>query len=353
MTHLHQNRNKTRSPRPISALALGALLTIGGSLEATAQESKTLRVADMFPENHYLTQHVLIPFMKGVEERTDGRLQFQHYPAGQLVKAQDMLDANSNGLADITSVVPLYSSDQLPLSGVIGLPGYNADAQSCTRSIGKVTNEVLAKVEYSQKEVYPLIVVCTSPYQILTTRNAVSAADDLAGLKIRSPGGLQELVVDQIGAVPVSMPSTDIFTSLQRGTIDGVSASLDTLAAYSLEDLAKSVTTNGQFGFVSVAYVINEDVWGQFDDRTKEALEAAAREAVKGYLQWAETSEEKLIADWKSRGIDAYEIPQSVLSNWSSRFEPLRTEWAARMESKGLPGDTVLSMWAANVENRD
>lgn len=339
--------------RAAPVVALGVLMTLSGTLGASAQQSKTLRIADMFPENHYLTQQMLIPFTQKVEEKTNGSVEFQHFPAGQLVKAQDMLDANRNGLADITSVVPLYSSDRLPLSGVIGLPGYDADAQSCTQSIRKITDEILAKNEYSQAGVHPLIIVCTSPYQILTTKGPISKADDLAGLKIRSPGGLQELVVDQVGAVPVSMPSTDIYTALQRGTIDGVSASLDTMAAYSLEDLAESVTTNGQFGFVSVAYVINEDVWSEFDEKTKQALETAAREAVEGYLQWAETSEEELIADWKSEGIDVYEIPQDILSDWSSRFEPLRDEWADRMEGNGLPGNEVVMMWAENVETRD
>lgn len=349
MRYTSQKRYFQRS-RTMSSIALGTLLTLSVPLQASPQQT-TIRLADMFPQNHYLTQQLLIPFMKKVEDSTGGSVKFVHYPAGQLVKAQDMLQASSNGLAGITSVVPLYSSDRLPLSGVIGLPGFDADARSCTEGITEVTNEVLAESEYAEAGVHPLLVVCTAPYEILSKRGPVEGVSDLAGLKIRSPGGLQELVVDRIGAIPVSMASTDIYTALERGTIDGVSASLDTMAAYSLGDHAKSISTNGQFGFVSIAYVINDDLWSELDVQTKQVLKTSAREAVGEYLQWAETSEEELIAAWRSKGINLYEIPQSVLSDWSPRFEQLREEWVDRLDSKRA--DKVLKMWERNFENHD
>src|SRR5690606_23484119 len=124
-------------------------------------------------------------------------------------------------------------------------------------------------------------------YQLMTTKGPVETPEDTKGLKIRSPGGVQEVVVDAIGSVPVSMPATDIYTALQRGTIDGVSASLDTLSQYSLQDIGKSVTTNGQFGFVSIAYVINEKLWSGLGAEQQKLLSDAASEAVNGYLEWA------------------------------------------------------------------
>jgi TRAP-type mannitol/chloroaromatic compound transport system substrate-binding protein len=45
--------------------------------------------------------------------------------------------------------------------------------------------------------------------------------NDPKGLKIRIPGHAGE-VVERIGMQPISIPSSELYTALQRGTIDAV-----------------------------------------------------------------------------------------------------------------------------------
>lgn len=56
--------------------------------------------------------------MAEVTKRTNGAVTFEHYPAQQLGKAADMLQADATGVADIGYVAPAYVSDKMLVSEV-------------------------------------------------------------------------------------------------------------------------------------------------------------------------------------------------------------------------------------------
>src|SRR5205085_11288279 len=88
-----------------------------------AQEKITLRLAESLPQGHVIHELVAKPFMELVTKATNGQVIFQHYPAEQLGKAKDMAQLTVAGVADISYIVPSYSSDKYPLTAVAELPG--------------------------------------------------------------------------------------------------------------------------------------------------------------------------------------------------------------------------------------
>ena len=97
----------------IAGLAALALPFVGGA--AWAQEFN-LRVADSFPTTHQYSKNTQ-EWLDLVTEKTDGRITFDYFPAEQLAKSADLLDAAQNGLADIVYAPPLYLSDRLSAGG--------------------------------------------------------------------------------------------------------------------------------------------------------------------------------------------------------------------------------------------
>src|SRR4051794_37224433 len=106
-----------------------ALLAVATS-PATAQEKITLRLAESLPAGHVIHELVAKPFMELVTKATNGQVVFQHYPAEQLGKAKDMAQLTVAGVADISYIVPSYSSEKYPLTAVAELPGlFETDCQ--------------------------------------------------------------------------------------------------------------------------------------------------------------------------------------------------------------------------------
>ena len=65
---------------------LGFALFIGSTLSTQAADPVRLRVADSFPKGHFLVKLILEPWMEDVRKRTNDAVTFEHYPAQQLGK---------------------------------------------------------------------------------------------------------------------------------------------------------------------------------------------------------------------------------------------------------------------------
>jgi len=81
----------------------------------------------------------------------------------------------------------------------------------------------------------------TAPYVIIGSRKIESIAD-LEGARIRTPGSVWDRWVASVGGVPVNMPASDMYESLERGITDAVLQPIAALRSYSLWDVAVHAT---------------------------------------------------------------------------------------------------------------
>ncbi|HMM70849.1 MAG TPA: TRAP transporter substrate-binding protein DctP, partial [Rhodocyclaceae bacterium] len=227
---------------------------------ALAQDKKlTLRVADSFPQGHYLSRYATKPWMEQVTALTKGQVQFEHYPAEQLGKAKDLLSLTINGVTDIGYVGPSYVSDKMPLSAVAQLPGSFSTSCEGTLAYWKIARDgVLAQKEFAPNGVRLLFTVVLAPYQVGTTKQKIEGMKSIEGLKIRSTGGALDVVVRKMKAVPVNIPAPEVYEAMSRGTVDGGVLPFSSLFPYELHKLLKYSTVGENLGSFVANYVISE-----------------------------------------------------------------------------------------------
>ncbi len=68
---------------------------------------------------------------------------------------------------------------------------------------------------------------------------------DIAGKKIRTPGGMVEEIVKTLGGVPVKLVPGEFYQAFQQGIVDGFLLPLYALDSYKLGELKPVVTTPG------------------------------------------------------------------------------------------------------------
>ena len=173
---------------------------------AGAQDAITLKFAFPFPETHPLWTLGGKVFADKVTQLTNGQVQWEVYPAGQLGK--DYPTVLQSSLADIVILAPAYTPEKFPLSSVADLPGNYAS--SCEASM-KVWNVIkpggqLYDLEYKPFGIHPLFTAFPPPYQIMTTSRAVDSLGDIAGLKLRAIGFSQTEAMNALGAGAGSDP---------------------------------------------------------------------------------------------------------------------------------------------------
>ena len=199
--------------------------------------------------------------MELVTKATNGQVTFQHYPAEQLGKAKDMAQLTVAGVADISYIVPSYSSDKYPLTAVAELPGiFDTECQG-SLAFYKISHNggILETKEFGPNQLRPLVTIALPAYQIqLATGRDVKTAKDLEGLKIRTTGGAMDLMMRSIGGVPVRMAAPEIYESLTRGTLDGMIFSYQSSVSYDFGKILKSGTEGLNFGTAIFTYSIGE-----------------------------------------------------------------------------------------------
>jgi len=134
---------------------------------------------------------------------------------------------------------------------------------------------------------------------------AIRKLDDAKGLKIRTAGGAQSDWVKTIGAVPVSVPSPDIYSGIERGSIDCTMSDPSMLdKGAKLWEVAKSVTLLPMGVVLGANYVYNPDYWkGLKPAERKILLDAMSRATARAQVAYHKSVQEALDGARK-RGLD-------------------------------------------------
>ena len=334
--------------QPLIAAAALALC----SSAAQAQEKITLRLADSLPSGHVIHELVGKPFSELVTKATNGQVVFQHFPAEQLGKAKDMAQLTVAGVADLSYIVPSYSSEKYPLTAVAELPGV-FDTQ-CQGSLAfyKISHNggILEQKEFAPNQLRTLVTIALPAYQIqLATTRVVKTAKDLEGLKIRTTGGAMDLMMRSIKGVPVRMAAPEVYESLSRGTLDGIIFSYQSSVSYSFGKLLKSGTEGLNFGTAIFTYSMGEAKWKSLPDNVRKVLAQAGEQVTREGCKRFEEGEKGATEKIKSQGMKVIEFSAVDKKVFNDAFSHVSQDWAQELDKRGKPGTEVFKAFTAAV----
>lgn len=124
---------------------------------------------------------------------------------------------------------------------------------------------------------------------------------DLKGKKIRTGGSVQNKLVVHVGGEPVSVPATEMYTGLQRGSVECALGDPSFMTSgFKLQEVAKFATTLGIGTHTSGGNFFNAKFWKDRTDAERRIL-----------LDQLGRSLAELEIDWAARGLAAYEEASS------------------------------------------
>jgi TRAP-type C4-dicarboxylate transport system substrate-binding protein len=313
---------------------------------AAAQDVITLKFAHTLPATNYNWERAGKVFTEAVTAATNGRVQFEVYPAGQLGK--DVITTLQSGLADVGLIVPSFSAEKLPLSSVTELPGMYSTACEATGMIQQVLGDggMLRTAEYEPLGLRPLFGATLIPYMVLTSSVEVTRLEDLQGLKLRANGAAMDKTIRSLGGVPVRAPGPELYDAISRGIVDGVFFTLNGLPQYTLEKVLNYGSRGPKIGSASVVYAVSDNSWEKLPDDVKAAIEEASDQTAKSFCTWMEEDERRMTTELAASGeIVIRELPPEEIARWAERTAPLADEWASEMDSAGLKGSDMLEAY--------
>jgi TRAP-type mannitol/chloroaromatic compound transport system substrate-binding protein len=157
----------------------------------------------------------------GFEEKSGGELKFQPFSAKAVAADNNALfEAVRTGVLQAMNPFTLYWAGKIPATVFLSSYPLGPDqpAQWDTLFYGLGMLEATREI-YSKFGLYYV-----GPIQhdanIIHSKVPLNSLEDLRGKKLRVPGGMVSEVFQQFGVSTVSLPGSDIFPALEKGTID-------------------------------------------------------------------------------------------------------------------------------------
>ena len=316
---------------------LALILAFCLSAEAWA---KTLTYADHDPPSGLRVNSVKL-WITEIEKETGGRIKIKPFFGGAMGKASEALKLVTDGSVDMAFVFPDFFPQQLVAHNIFKLfpqgPGKWENIrwvyEQCYKTIPAFSEE-LAKE--NQKTLY---ITSALPAAMCATY-PLTSLDDLKGKKWRASSRWHLAYFKALGAVPVSVPWSDCYMSLQTGVIDGVLTDYDGMHDTKLDEAAPNIFVSPEVWFgTPFLHTINLDTWNSLSKEDQEGiLRAADTIASKNFGPAHEEEYHFIIDAEKKAGAKVVYWQISDLDKWNnnSAIPEVRKIWIKEATESGL-----------------
>lgn len=268
------------------ALALGAgtlAVSSGAATSVNAQEM-TLQATTVLPEADFSSE-ILKRWMDTVTKDTDGRIKFRAHWSGSLVGPK-MIDGMQDGTVDVVLAVSAYASGNIIDLAVLDIP---FSLPMSRDALEKFNNEVLPIIDtiYAREgsravSAPPMFL----PDALICKDRFAGNAAAWDGVRIRSAGRWQAETVKRWGGSPVVLGLADLYTGLDRGTVDCSLMIYNAIGSLKLYEVAPQITRidhSISFGTINVSNL----VWDKLSEADRKVMRDAGLEAMTwGFDLW-------------------------------------------------------------------
>lgn len=220
----------------------GAALAAAMAVTAVPATAAEYIANNFLDQNHPFSVFNYTEWAKDVAKASNGAITFKVFLGGSLIPARSTLPGIRDGLATVAYHAGTYTPSELPVTNVLAdMSLYNSDIYVTLAASTEVSFKNAAiQAEYKKVGVVYGGGYSTSPY-LLLCRTKISNLAELKGKRLRMPGSLWDRWAVALGAVSVNVPSSEIFTGLERGTLDCGVNPLESLKSRSWWDVSKYV----------------------------------------------------------------------------------------------------------------
>ena len=241
------------------ALLAAAGLAAAAVRPARAEAPFTLRLATWGAPSVPQVSVYVPEFTRRVQEGSQRRIVVQHYPAGSLVKEQDVATAVQARVVDISlSEIGTWASS-VPMAAVLNTILFAPTDAGFAAKIGPGTKLYKLLANDLAKHGGILLGTIDNGAPVIVSRDPILGPKDFRGKTVRVFDRLTSQIVQTLGGSPSTIQVSDVYPALERGAVKAAIGGLQGAAGLKEYEVAKHLLmTNGIFGTGTTFYVMNE-----------------------------------------------------------------------------------------------
>ena len=278
---------------------LAGLSLIGA---ASAQQPIVMRWGDVVAGGH--PQVMMIERVAAdVKAKTNGRIDIQGFPNGQMGGSRDMIESVSNGTQQLVTEGAANFGAWIPSISVTEAPFIWKNPAHLINALNGPLLEKYNEQLIKARGMRILGAVYYGTRHLTTSNREVKTVEDAKGLKVRVPeNDVFKAMAESWGAKPTPMNFNELYLALKTGTVDGQENPLPTIKSGKFHEVQKFIILTGHI-MTPRLVVVNEAFWQKIPATDRKVVE----DALKTHMAWADAEIQKqevaLLDEFKAAGV--------------------------------------------------
>jgi len=269
-----------------------------------------------------------------VSKKTGGNFTIRIGYGETFSKAKENLDSIKINAVDGAHFCNFYSPGKNPAYMVFSLPFLPLGDWDVSQRVRETLYKHPALMaDMNQWNAMTYMSTLLPQYEFLGKGDPPLKLADWKGRRVRAGGGLGDAMVI-LGAIKTTVPATEVYTGMQRGTMDAASFPFSyAQVAYKIHEVSDWFTTNMSPGTSDCPVEFNKTSWAKLPEQYKKLVMDAKPEVYKAQVQ-------------------AYiDIDKKNLPMLRQKLKPVTYTEAQLDEFRKVAGKPVWDKWVA--ENKD
>jgi len=236
---------------------------------ASSASAENFKMLSAWAPNYIFNTGVITSFVKNLDANSKGEIKISTF-GPDVVPTFEQFQPVQTGIFDLSYTYSAYHMGTIALG--VGMDATTADP---TKRRESGLYAALDK-EYNKLGVKIISFPPLTPYHFITRSPLNGSKPSLQGRKLRSLPSLQNLIIN-LGGSPVTMAGGDVYTSLQKGVIDGAPWTMVGVKDFKWHEVA-GYMVRPQFGYVSTMILMNLDKYNALSAEKKKWLDDAGKQ---------------------------------------------------------------------------
>jgi TRAP-type transport system periplasmic protein len=328
-------------------LAFAALIVPALTVGARAEDPIVLKLSSTAPATSPVNINATTPWAEQVNKDAGGTMKIEIFAAGRLASDKNNYDRLVKGVFEIAYGNHGPISGQFPGTEVAALPFLADNSSQASVALWSIANGGPIAGEYKDVKLLTLFVY---PQTIIHFRSPVKTLEDLKGMKISTVNRVTSEALQALGAVPISMPNSEIYEAASRGIMQGVALAWSGVRQFKVQEVTTyhlEAPIGASTGFV----MMNKEAFDRLPAKAKEALDKNSgvhlAERYGHALDGIVTAQRKQV-----QGLSGHTIAQltpAEKARWQERLKPVEDRWVHEVKN----GAAILAAYKAALEKAD
>ncbi|UJF17918.1 TRAP transporter substrate-binding protein [Vibrio sp. SS-MA-C1-2] len=292
--------------KKITLLALGL-----GFLSVNTNAETVIRIGHDSQETSPAHKAMLF-FEKELEQRSNGEIEVEIYPARQLGGVRETTELVQQGNLQMTFGASVLLSPYVPEFNLLDTFYLFDDLDQAHKALDsdKIGQPLLNAMD--SKGFHGLGFMELGFRSITNNKAPIDSLADLDGLKIRSASNPTQISAwKSVETIPTPLSWGEIFTSLQQGLINAQESSLYSVYAERFYEAQEYLSLTEHI-YSNYVLFMNKDFWTELPEEQQSLLDTVTAETIAMQRILAKEQNESVITQLKEKGMKVNTVPVDV-----------------------------------------